>query len=65
MPYGLAHIHAMTPVEKSNLDQLLEQQDPDLLDWFLGKSLPEDSSIADAVRQVLTFSNGRERAKEA
>ena len=55
----------MTSVEKSNLGQLLEQQDPDLLDWFLGKSTPEDSSIADAVRHVLTFSNEREREKEA
>ena len=51
----------MTSAEKSNLDLLLEQQDPDLLDWFLGKSIPEDSSIAEAVRHVLTFSNQRER----
>ena len=65
MPYGLAQIHAMTSAEKSNLDRLLEEQDPDLLDWFLGKSIPEDSSIADAVRHVLTFSNERKRAKGA
>ena len=63
MPYGSAQIHAMTSAEKSNLDRLLEQQDPDLLDWFLGKSAPEDSSIGDAVRHVLTFSNVRERTK--
>ena len=65
MPYGSAQIRAMTSAEKSNLDRLLEQQNPDLLDWFLGKSTPDDSSIADAVRHVLTFSNERERAKEA
>ena len=55
----------MTSAEKSNLDRLLEQQDPDLLDWFLGNSIPEDSSIAAAVRHVLTFSNERERVKGA
>ena len=55
----------MTSAEKSNLDQLLEQQDPDVLDWFLGKSTPEDSSIADAIRHVMTFSNEREREKGA
>ena len=55
----------MTSAEKSNLDQLLEQQDPDLLDWFLGKSTPVNSSIADAVRHVLTFNNERKRAKGA
>ena len=65
MPYGLAQIHAMTSEEKLDLNRLLEQQDPDLLDWFLGKSTPEDSSIADAVRQVMTFSNERERSKGA
>ena len=65
VPYGSAQIHSMTSTEKSNLDRLLEQQDPDLLDWILGKSTPEDSSIADAVRHVLTFSNERERAKGA
>ena len=55
----------MTSAEKSNLSQLLEQQDPDLLDWFLGKSTPEDPSIAEAVRHVLAFSNEREQPKEA
>ena len=59
VPYGLAQIHAMTSVEKLNLHRLLEQQDPDLLDWFLGKSSPEDSSVAEAVRDVLAFREGR------
>jgi succinate dehydrogenase flavin-adding protein (antitoxin of CptAB toxin-antitoxin module) len=49
----------MTPAEKLNLSRLLEQQDPDLLDWFLGKSAPKDASINDAVRQVLTFCKDR------
>ena len=62
MPYGSTQIHAMTSAEKLNLNRLLEQQDPDLLDWFLGKSAPKDSSIADAVRQVLAFSKEQERA---
>ena len=65
VPYGSARIDAMTPAEISNLDRLLEQQDPDLLDWFLGKSTPEDSSIADAVHQVLSFSGERLRTKGA
>ena len=55
----------MTSAEKSNLDRLLEQQDPDLLDWFLGKSIPDNLSIAEAVRHVLDFCNERERAKKA
>ena len=65
IPYGSAEIHAMTAAEKSDLDRLLEQQDPDLLDWFLGKSTPEESSIANAVRHVLIFNNERGRAKGA
>jgi|TARA_B100000745_G_scaffold239803_2_gene162443 succinate dehydrogenase flavin-adding protein (antitoxin of CptAB toxin-antitoxin module) len=50
----------MTSAEKFDLNRLLDQQDPDLLDWFLGKSTPKDSSIADAVRHVLTFCKDRE-----
>ena len=65
IPYGSAQIHTMTLVEKSNLGRLLEQQDPDLLDWFLGKSTPKDSLVADAIRLVLTFSNERDRASGA
>ena len=65
MPYGSTQIHVMSAAEKSNLGQLLEQQDPDLLDWFLGRSTPEVPSIADAVRHVLAFNNERERAKGA
>ena len=59
MPYGSTQIHAMTSAEKLNLNRLLEQQDPDLLDWFLGKTTPKDSSIADAVCHVLTFCKDR------
>ena len=60
MPYGLAQIHAMTSEEKLDLNRLLEQQDPDILDWFLGKNTPKDASIADAVRHVMTFCKDRE-----
>jgi succinate dehydrogenase flavin-adding protein (antitoxin of CptAB toxin-antitoxin module) len=55
----------MTSNEKANLGQLLEQQDPDLLDWFLEKRIPEDSSIANAVRHVLTFNSERDRKNGA
>jgi succinate dehydrogenase flavin-adding protein (antitoxin of CptAB toxin-antitoxin module) len=51
----------MTTSEKYNLDRLLEQQDPDLLDWFLGRNIPEDALIAEAVRLVLSFNNERQR----
>ena len=65
MPYGLDQIHAMTSAEKLNLGRLLEQQDPDLLDWFLGKSIPENLLIAEAVYHVLAFCKEREREKKA
>ena len=61
VPYGLTQIPGMTPLEISNLDRLLEQSDPDLLDWFLGKRRPGDSSIADAVCHVLSFNEERAR----
>ena len=64
VPYGSSQIHGMTVDDKSNLGRLLEQQDPDLLDWFLERSTPEDSLIAEAVRNILIFSKARKQAKD-
>ena len=57
VPYGLARIHTMSASEKSNLGLLLDQQDPDLMDWFLGRRAPADSSIAEVIREVLDFND--------
>ncbi len=55
VPDGRIRIDVMTPPEKHVFKLLLEQQDPDLLDWLLGRGRPESTSIATAVDNVLRF----------
>jgi antitoxin CptB len=55
VPYGTARIRELNSIELTNLGVLLEQHDPDLLSWFLGRSVPEEPKIAAAVRDILAF----------
>ena len=59
VPYGTARIHKLNQTELVNLGMLLEQQDPDLLSWFLGQSTPEEPEVAAAVRDILVFRDRR------
>jgi len=51
-PYAAAKLGSM----KITFDRLLEQQDPDLLDWFFSEKAPDDSELDQAIRDVLQFS---------
>ena len=42
----------LTPVEKECFGQLLEQKDPDLYGWLVGRDFPADEHLAAMVRQV-------------
>ena len=64
VPYGLMRINVMDEVEKYNLRFLLEQQDPDLLDWFLGRRTPNDVRISAAIDNVLEFRATRQHVGE-
>ena len=55
-PYAAAKLGSMTHTEKITFDRLLEQQDPDLLDWFFSEKAPDDSELDQAIRDVLQFS---------
>ena len=55
VPYAQIRIKVMDRSEKHVFKLLLEQQDPDLLDWLLGRRRPVSTSIATAVDNVLRF----------
>ena len=55
VPYGAARIRELDQNELANLSMLLEQSDPDLLRWFLGRSKPDEPKVAAAVHDVLMF----------
>ena len=61
IPYGAARIHELNPIELNNLGMLLEQHDPDLLSWFLGRSEPDEPKVAAAVSDILAFRETKNR----
>ena len=63
VPYGQIRINVMPPEEKHGFKLLLEQQDPDLLDWLLGRQRPESASISTAVDNDLRF-NAEQKSLE-
>ena len=60
VPYAQIRIKVMDRSEKHVFKLLLEQQDPDLLDWLLGRRRPESDLIAAAVDNVLRFNAEQE-----
>ncbi len=47
----------MDYAEKSNLEQLLDHQDADLLDWFLGRKDPHNIAITQTIDRIIGFSS--------
>ena len=65
VPYAQIRIKVMDTSEKHVFKLLLEQQDPDLLDWLLGRRRPECLSISTAVDNVLRFNAERKHLEES
>lgn len=64
IPYCESQITIMNSEQKSELKILLDQQDPDLLDWFLGRGKPENLALAVMVENVLKFNQQRLNSKD-
>ena len=54
-----AHIASLTPAQLENFDVLLQQNDPDLYDWILGKKTPPTSLDSDVMRLLSAFCSGK------
>ena len=56
-PYIRGHFAQASEQEKQALDRLLDAEDPDLMDWFLGASSPSDlelMALVDRIRALKT-----------
>ncbi len=51
-PYVRKHYLTAPEADKLAFAQLIEQEDPDLLDWFMAVSTPEDVEMARMVEQL-------------
>lgn len=57
---GYLDQHFLTDSEENRqrFEQLLACPDPDLFEWFTGRSLPDDSQLADYVTHILRLLDG-------
>lgn len=51
-PYVREHFLAASQQEKDTFAKLIEQEDPDLLDWFMAVSEPEDQELAQMIQKL-------------
>lgn len=51
-PYVRDHYLTADPAEKAAFAQLIDEEDPDLLDWFMDLSRPEDATLQQIVARL-------------
>lgn len=54
-PYVREHYLHASAAEKATFATLVEQEDPDLLDWFMGTSQPQDVKMADLISKIIAL----------
>ncbi|MBL10640.1 MAG: hypothetical protein CL402_09040 [Acidiferrobacteraceae bacterium] len=55
VPYGVVRLPMMDKDEKQQFENLLQEQDSDLLDWFLGRSTPYNTTLVSTIKNILHF----------
>lgn len=51
-PYVKQHYLQAHPEEKATFARLIEQEDPDLLDWFMDTAQPDDAQLAALILRI-------------
>lgn len=51
-PYIKTHFVDASDAEKATFSRLVAAEDPDLLDWFMEKSTPEDVELAALILKI-------------
>lgn len=54
-PYVRQHYLSACAADKLAFAQLIEQEDPDLLDWFMAVSTPDDAEMSRMVEKLKTM----------
>lgn len=58
LPFVDSHLASMSKEKQAVFIRLLEQDDPDLLQWFSGTATPDDQALAEMVAAVLSAKQG-------
>ena len=51
-PYVRSHYLQADAAEKAAFARLIEAEDPDLLDWFMNVSVPEDAELVRLIQRL-------------
>jgi antitoxin CptB len=54
-PYVRDHYLTADPAEKAAFARLIDEEDPDLLDWFMDLSRPDDPVLQQVVARLKTL----------
>lgn len=46
----------LSPVDKDRFEKLLNCQDPDIFEWVMGKSIPDDPETKAIIDLIINFS---------
>ncbi len=57
-PYVRQHYLQADAAEKMLFAQLVEQEDPDLLDWFMQVTAPPSTELADFIQKLKHYVHG-------
>lgn len=53
LPFVENVYETLSPEDQQRFDDLLEAEDTDLFQWFLGKGIPDDPEMAKIVKVIL------------
>lgn len=56
-PYVREHFLTASPTEQATFARLVEQEDPDLLDWFLFNKTAPDAQIGELILKLKSLKN--------
>ena len=58
-PYAQHVYPTLSPLEQSQFEQLLSQDDPLLYQWLMGKEKSEDEILQAVVNRIRTYTNNK------
>jgi antitoxin CptB len=53
--FALAHVRSFTAAELDQFEAILDESDPDLMDWLTGRTLPPPEKMTGVLRRLLDF----------
>ncbi len=60
-PYAETHAATMSGADIDRLEALMQQEETDLLGWFMGQTVPPEDAPVDLIAEIAEFARNRDR----